>query len=95
MTTDEKLPKPLATWHGRGTAWAQHGMCELAFKELFVLSPKPVNQLHLPTQLISLYCSKNKSQKCEDNKYELRLSYSRRTHFLARILSPAILQPAT
>jgi hypothetical protein len=20
------------TWHGRGTAWVQHGMCELAFK---------------------------------------------------------------
>jgi hypothetical protein len=24
--------KPLAAWHGRGTAWARHGMCELAFK---------------------------------------------------------------
>jgi hypothetical protein len=23
--------KPLAAWHGRGTAWAQHGKCELAF----------------------------------------------------------------
>jgi hypothetical protein len=24
--------KPLAARHGRGTAWEQHGMCELAFK---------------------------------------------------------------
>jgi hypothetical protein len=23
--------KPLVAWHGRGTAWEQHGMCELAF----------------------------------------------------------------
>jgi hypothetical protein len=28
--------KPLATRHGRGTAWARHGMCELAFSELFL-----------------------------------------------------------
>jgi len=25
--------KSLPTRHARGTAWAQHGMCELAFKE--------------------------------------------------------------
>jgi len=24
--------KPLAAWHGRGTAWARHAMCELAFR---------------------------------------------------------------
>jgi hypothetical protein len=24
--------KPLAARHGRGTAWARHGMCELAFR---------------------------------------------------------------
>jgi len=23
--------KPLAAWHGRGTAWARHAMCESAF----------------------------------------------------------------
>jgi len=23
--------KPLAAWHGRGTAWARHAVCELAF----------------------------------------------------------------
>jgi hypothetical protein len=26
--------KPLAAWHGRGTAWARHAMCESAFKLL-------------------------------------------------------------
>jgi hypothetical protein len=25
--------KPLAARHGRGTAWAQHAMCESAFKQ--------------------------------------------------------------
>ena len=24
--------KPLAAWHGRGTAWARHAMCESAFR---------------------------------------------------------------
>ena len=24
--------KPLAAWHGRGTAWARHAMCESTFK---------------------------------------------------------------
>ena len=26
--------KPLAAWHGRGTAWVRHAMCESAFKRL-------------------------------------------------------------
>jgi hypothetical protein len=26
--------KPLAAWHGRGTAWARHAMCESAFNSL-------------------------------------------------------------
>jgi len=25
--------KPLPAWHGRGTAWARHVMCELIFME--------------------------------------------------------------
>jgi len=29
--------KPLAAWHGRGTAWARHTMCESAFSSLNVL----------------------------------------------------------
>jgi hypothetical protein len=24
--------KPLAAWHGRGTAWARHAICESAFR---------------------------------------------------------------
>jgi hypothetical protein len=28
--------KPLAAWHGKETAWARHGMCELAFTLSFV-----------------------------------------------------------
>jgi hypothetical protein len=27
--------KPLAPWHGRGTAWARHAMCESAFNATF------------------------------------------------------------
>jgi hypothetical protein len=27
-------PKPLAAQHGRGMAWARHGMCELALNVL-------------------------------------------------------------
>jgi hypothetical protein len=28
--------KPLAAWHGRGTAWARHAMCESAFSLSFM-----------------------------------------------------------
>jgi hypothetical protein len=29
----DTIYKPLAAWQGRGTAWEQHGICELAFKK--------------------------------------------------------------
>jgi hypothetical protein len=43
-------PQHLAARHGRGTAWARHGMCELAFKNAeFRLSFEPNAPLTLNT----------------------------------------------
>ena len=48
--------KPLAAWHGRGTAWAPHAMCESALTETRPRAPTGVGELRKPglrTQLPS------------------------------------------
>lgn len=38
---DKTQSKPLSTRHGRGTVWARHIMCELAFTKLLTLQLAP------------------------------------------------------
>jgi len=45
--------KPLATRHGRWTAWARHAMCESAFRVFFSCDPNSIALLHM-TSLLSL-----------------------------------------
>jgi hypothetical protein len=62
--------KPLASRHGRGTAWARHAMCESAFNFYIV---NQMSLLYLNTVQIKLLYSNYKRKVSEIPEYYTRI----------------------